>query len=439
MYSKRVSAELIKKNIVVGDRVEIRSKKGTFEGILMPRIQGEADVLVLKLDNGYNIGIRFEDSEVKLIEKRKPKKSMEEHKEEEKGEIAILGCGGTIASKIEYKTGAVYPAITPEELRMTFPDIGKLATIRSRSVFSLLSENMNAEHWKIVTEVIADEIKDGVKGVVVMHGTDTMHYTSSILSYTLQNLPVPVILVGAQRSSDRPSSENEMNMMNAVYCANKDIGEVGICMHASMNDNYCYLHHGTKVRKMHTSRRDAFRSINSLPIAAVNYANDMFEVLSEYRKRSPKESMKVNTKINDNVAMIYTHPNIRPKLIESLNNYDGVVLIGTGLGHAPTNPSNDKMVVSILPAIKGLIDSGIPVVMSSQTISGRLCMRVYLGGRMLMDAGVIGDGADWTPEAAYTKLCWVLGQTKDMKKVKEMMMTNISGEISERSAIMEEY
>lgn len=438
MYSKKLDEFFKKNKISVGDRIEVTGEKGAFQGLLMPRVQGEADVIVLKLDNGYNIGIGFKNSKIKLIEKTKPKKT-EEQVEKRKGEISILGCGGTIASKIDYKTGAVYPAITPEELKKTFPDIEKLARIGSKSLFSLLSENMNAEHWKILANSVADEIKDGMEGVVVMHGTDTMHYTSSILSYMLQDLPVPVVLVGAQRSSDRPSSENEMNMMNAVYCAKKDIGEVGICMHASMNDNYCYLHHGTKARKMHTSRRDAFRSINSAPIAAVNYMNDRFEVLSDYKKRSPPGSLKVNTKINDNIAMIYTHPNINPKIIESLSNYDGVILLGTGLGHTPTNPSDDKTVISLVPAIKSLTDSGIPVVMSSQTISGRLCMRVYSGGRMLMDAGVIGDGADWTPEAAYTKLCWVLGQTKDMKKIKHLMMTNIAGEISERSLPMEEY
>ncbi len=438
MYSKKIEGFLKKKGISIGDRIEVSSGKGAFEGLLMPRIQGEQDVLVLKLDNGYNIGIKFEGAEIKLVERAKPRK-LPEKMEEGKGDVAILGCGGTIASKIEYKTGAVQPAITPEELRMTFPEIDKMAKIRSRSVFSLLSEDMNAHHWKVIAESIADEIKDGVKGVVVMHGTDTMAYTSSALSFMLQNLPVPVVLVGAQRSSDRPSSENEMNMMNAVYCTKKDVGEVGVCMHASMNDNFCYLHHGTKVRKMHTSRRDAFRSVNSMPIAAVDYTNDRFEVLSEYKKRSPQGSLKLNTKMNDNVAMVYTHPNIKPRMIESLDKYDGVVLMGTGLGHAPTNPSGDKTVHSLLPAIRRLIDSGIPVVMSSQTISGRLCMRVYIAGRLLINAGVIGDGADWTPETAYTKLCWVLGQTKDTKRVKELMMTNIAGEISERSLPMEEY
>jgi len=438
MYSKKIENFLKKNRISVGDRIEADTEKGKFDGLLMPRIQGEEDILVLKLDNGYNIGIKFETSKIKLVEKAKPKKPPEKTGEG-KGDIAILGCGGTIASKVEYKTGAVYPAITPEELRMTFPDIDKLATIRSKSLFSLFSEDMNSHHWKIVAEAVAGEIKDGAKGVVIMHGTDTMHYTSSILSFMLQDLPVPVVLVGAQRSSDRPSSENEMNMLNAIYCAKKDIGEVSVCMHASMNDNYCYLHHGTRVRKMHTSRRDAFRSINSAPIAAVNYMNDRFEVLSQYKKRSPVGDFKLNTKINDNVAMVYVHPNISPKMIDSLSDYDGVVLIGTGLGHASTNPFGDKHVKSVLPAIKRLCDSGIPVVMSPQTISGRLCMRVYTTGRLLMEAGVIGDEMDWTPETAYAKLCWVLGQTKDMKKVKELMTKNIAGEISERSLPMEEY
>jgi glutamyl-tRNA(Gln) amidotransferase subunit D len=190
---------------------------------------------------------------------------------------------------------------------------------------------------------------------------------------------------------------------------------------------------------MHTSRRDAFRSINSMPIAAVNYMNDRFELLSPCKKRSPAGSLKLNTKINDNVAMVYAHPNIKPKFFKSLSDYDGVVLVGTGLGHVSANPFGDKTVHSVLPAIKELIDSGIPVVISSQTISGRLCMRVYTTGRLLIEAGVIGDGADWLPETAYTKLCWVLGQTKDMKKIKELMMTNIAGEISERSVLTEEY
>jgi glutamyl-tRNA(Gln) amidotransferase subunit D len=269
-----------------------------------------------------------------------------------------------------------------------------------------------------------------------MHGTDTMTYTLAAISFMLQNLPVPVVFVGSQRSSDRPSSENEMNLLNAVFCATQDVGEVALCMHASTNDDVCHLHRGTRVRKMHTSRRDAFRSINSLPIASVDYRAGKFDRLSGCRPRS-KAGLISKKKLNDNVALVYVHPNIRPGLISKLDDYDGVVLAGTGLGHVPTDAFGDKTVHGIYKPIKELVASGIPVVMSSQCISGRVCLRVYTNGRLLRDAGVIGDGADWIPEAAYVKLCWALGQTKDARKVRELMETNIAGEITGRSVLEE--
>lgn len=425
--------DLRKKGIAVGDRIRVVCASGEFEGLLMPRpVTGDPGIIVVKLDSGYNTGLR--PSSVTLLEKSPPRKAAPAEKEKpSKGAVAILGCGGTIASKIEYKTGAVYPSITPKELRMAFPALERWK-IHSRQLFSLFSEDMNSSHWRILADAIEEEIKQGSKGVVVMHGTDTMTYTSSAISYMLQDLPVPIVFVGAQRSSDRPSSENEMNLLNAVFAANQDIGEVTLCMHASSNDDICHLHRGTRVRKMHTSRRDAFHSINSLPIAALDYRTDRFDPLSAHKPRS-KGSLTTKKRLNDNVALIYSHPGIKPEFISKLDSYDGVVLAGTGLGHVSAGATEDKSVRSILGPIKELISSGIPVVMSSQCISGRLCMRVYRTGRLLIEAGVIGDGADWTPEAAYTKLCWVLGQTKDMKKIESMMMKNVAGEITERSAV----
>lgn len=433
MYSKKVQQELKKNNIGVGDRIKLVSRGSVFTGLLMPRPSaGDPDIVVLKLDSGYNIGVRAQS--IELIETAGAKAEPEhEHEKPKKGDIAILGCGGTIASRVEYKTGAVYPSITPKELRTAFPALEKWP-VHSRPIFSLFSEDMNAAHWCTVADEVEKEIKQDVNGVVVMHGTDTMSYTSAALSFMLQNLPVPVILVGAQRSSDRPSSENEMNLLNSVYSATHDIGEVMVCMHADTDDNFCYLHRGTKVRKMHTSRRDAFHSINARPLFAVDYSKDRFEALSEFRQRG-KGKLTAKKDINDNVALVYAHPNIKPELISKLDSYDGIVLMGTGLGHVPTNPFDDKKAKGILKPVKELVESGIPVVMSSQCISGRVCMRVYTTGRMLRQAGVIGDGADWTPEAAYAKLCWVLGQTKDMKKIEEVMMTNIAGEISERTVL----
>ncbi|MFH1520162.1 MAG: Glu-tRNA(Gln) amidotransferase subunit GatD [Candidatus Micrarchaeota archaeon] len=429
MYSSKIEKELKVKKIEIGDRIKVYSNGNEFDGLLMPRpSSGDSNLIVLKLNSGYNTGIKADSFE--LISKSQLVK-VDEEIEEPKGGIAILGCGGTIASKIEYKTGAVFPSITARDLRMIFPSLKK-QQIHTKQIFSLLSEDMNTHHWKLLADHVESEINDGSNGVIVMHGTDTMTYTSAALSFMLQKLPVPIIFVGSQRSADRPSSENEMNMLNSVFAATQDVGEVLVCMHASTNDDFCHLHRGSKVRKMHTSSRDAFHSINGKPLFAVDYRTKRFEKLSDHLTRN-KTGLVANKKLNGNVALIYSHPNMKPEFIRKLSDYDGVVLMGTGLGHVAANAFSDKSVQSVLKPIKDLIDSDIPVVMSPQCISGRVCMRVYTTGRLLMDAGVIGDGADWTPETAYAKLCWVLGQTKDMKEVKRLMMTNLVGEISERS------
>ncbi len=460
MYSKKILDELKKKHISVGDRVKVISNDVPFEGLLMPRSQsGDAGILVLKLDNGYNVGLACESME--LLSKNTKVVAKDDSPEQHaggkgsKGSIAILGCGGTIASKIEYKTGAVSPSITPKELRQAFPALENWS-IHSKQIFSLFSEDMNTHHWRLLADAVEDEIRAGSSGIVIMHGTDTMTYTAAALSYMFQHLPVPVVFVGSQRSSDRPSSENEMNMLNAVFTATQNLGEVTVCMHATTNDDQCFIHRGTRVRKVHTSRRDAFHSLNSKPLFAVDYRSKHFEPLPGSPQAHPRagnntgvnsgvniagsdgiKNMVVKKHINDNVALIYAHPGMKPKLVSSLDDYDGVVLIGTGLGHVSTDALGDKTVKSLYKPVSELISSGIPVVMSSQCLSGRVCMRVYSTGRMLMDAGVIGDGADWTPEAAYAKLCWVLGQTKKMDEIKQMMMTNVAGEISERSALEE--
>ena len=437
MYSTSLEKLLKKDSIQIGDRIIVDSDKGKFEGLLMPRTY-ESDIIVLKLDNGYNIGLSSKNVKIKLLAKamKKIQTTNSEKPEIGGGEIAILGCGGTIASKVEYKTGAVYPAISPQELKLAFPALNKIAPIHAKQIFSLFSEDMTVKHWQIIADTIVKEIKEGVRGVVLMHGTDVMHYTAAAISFMLQNLPVPIVFVGAQRSSDRPSSDNELNLLNAVFAARQDFAEVGVCMHASTNDDSCYLHRGVRVRKMHTSRRDAFKSINSLPIARVDYRNNIFEILTGTKKRASAANLKVDTRMSDNTAIVYFYPGMKPTFLKKLHDYDGIVLVGTGMGHVATNPFNDKNAESLLPAIKDLIASGIPVVMAPQTIYGRLDMKVYTAGRLLTDAGVIGDGCDWLPEVAYAKLSWILGHTKNMKKVREELLTNMVGELSERSLMV---
>ena len=439
MYSAGIEKNLKIKNIKVGDKIKIIKGKDVYEGILLPRIEfGDNSFIVIKLDNGYNISIRYEkDIKIQLLKRGRLgtlEERIEKLKEDKnKPTVAILGCGGTISSRVEYITGAVFPTISPSYLLSSFPEINDISNIRSRKLFSLLSEDMHPKYWKIIANEAAKEIKSGVDGVVLMHGTDTMHYTSAALGFMLQNLPVPVVMVGAQRSSDRGSSDNLMNMVCATLAAAKsDIAEVSVCMHGSTSDDFAYLHQGTKVRKMHTSKRNAFESVNVSPFAKIWYQEKKIEYLrGDYKKRD-KRKLELDDKLNSNVGLIQIHPAIKPEFVESLSKfYEGVVITGTGLGNVPANPFNDKLVVSIIPSLKSLIDSGIPVVIAPQTIFGRLWMMVYTTGRMLHEIGAIGNGCDWTSEVALVKLMWVLGHTKNMKKIREMMLTNYAGEISE--------
>ncbi|MBI2545357.1 MAG: Glu-tRNA(Gln) amidotransferase subunit GatD [Candidatus Aenigmarchaeota archaeon] len=431
------------KKIKVGDKILVSKGKSTYSGILMPRIElGDTSSLVLKLDNGYNIGVKFEkDTKIRLSQKGKPIRfkpaEMTARKDPNKPTVSILGCGGTIGARVEYTTGAVFPAFSPGDLIASFPELGDIANIKGKKLFDILSEDMTPEHWKVVAKEVVKEIESGVDGIVLMHGTDTLHFTAAALSFMLKDLPVPVILVGAQRSSDRGSSDNLPNLVSAVVAAARsDIAEVMVCMHANMSDNFCYLHQGTKVRKLHTSRRDAFQSVNVLPYAKISYPEKKIEMLrTDYRKRD-KKTVKIDDKFNTNVALIYTYPGIKPEFIQSLRTFEGVVIAGTGLGHFPTNPTNDSFTKSVLLAVKNLIDSNIPVVIAPQTIHGRLNLNVYETGRRMEKVGVIGNECDWTPETALIKLMFVLGHTKDMNKVREMMTTNISGEVSERTEVL---
>ena len=445
MYSENIEELFERKKITPGNRILLEKGKKRYEGLLIPRINvGDPDIIVLKLDNGYNIGIKHEKGvDIKKLSKGRnikfesSKKRI--RKDDRKPTISILGSGGTIASRVDYNTGAVFPAFSPDDIMMSFPELKEIANVNSKKLFDLFSDDMTPEHWQIIAKDVAKEIKSKSDGIALMHGTDTMHYTAAALSFMLQNTPVPVILVGSQRSSDRGSSDNAMNLVcSAILAAESDIAEVGICMHANTSDDYCFFHQGTKVRKMHTSRRDTFRSINAKPFAKVWYEKRRVEIMrNDYRRRKDGK-LKLDVKMNPRVGIIYNHPGMQPSYVERLSEfYDGIVIAATGLGHVSTNPRGDELAKSLVPGLKSLIESGIPVVFAPQTIYGRLNMNVYEAGRILTSIGVIGNGCDWTPETAMVKLMWVLGHTKDMNKVRAMMMKNLAGEISERTEVEE--
>lgn len=440
-YAKAGSA--LSKNASPGDKVRVSCGDGEYTGLLLPSAHADMEFTQVKLSSGYNIGIRtsriksievLEQSSAKLYGAT-DKKEATGKSPSPNGKISLLACGGTIVNRIDYRTGAVYPASTTEELVAGLPG-GAKGAVRPKMLFPIASEDMTPAHWVELAKTAAEDIKDGAQGVVITHGTDIMHYTSAALSFMLQNLPVPVILTGSQRSSDRGSSDAEPNLASALVAAKADLSGVFICMHENLSDDFCALHFGTKVRKMHTTRRDAFRSINVLPAARVFPANGKVEKLSARcpgRKQGAK--LFLDTRMNPNVALQYIYPGIKPKMISALLDYDGVVLAGMGLGHIPINLGKDQLSMPIFKEVASLVQSGIPVVLTSQCIYGRVDMDVYTNGRALKDAGLIGNLCDMAPETAFVKLMWVLGHEKKPEKVKQEMETSLVGEISDRTEI----
>ncbi|MBW3015083.1 Glu-tRNA(Gln) amidotransferase subunit GatD [Candidatus Woesearchaeota archaeon] len=417
-----------------GDKVRVHTKDEIIEGIFVPSF--EKDIIVIKLENGYNIGLN-EDRvvRVEVVKSAEERKSKLPKVASKKGlpKISILHTGGTIASKVDYETGGVIAQFTPEELVQMFPEISDIANIHSRLIRNIQSEMMRFAHYNIIAKEIQKEIKKGASGIVITHGTDTMHYTAAALSFILQDLSVPVILVGAQRSSDRGSTDAALNIFCAVsFAANSDFAEVAICMHETISDDSCILIPGLKSRKLHTSRRDAFKPINVRPWARVDKNGTITYLRKTYRHRSNSKLRLMPIKENIRVGILRTHTNMYANQFLCYKGYDGLVLELTGLGHAPTSQIDEftKEHFKIRKAIEDLSKKTV-LVAAPQTIFGRLQMDVYSPGRDLQKLGVLGNFSDMTTETAFIKLAWLLSNyTK--KEVRELYDENIKGEISER-------
>ncbi|MEA1908524.1 MAG: Glu-tRNA(Gln) amidotransferase subunit GatD [Euryarchaeota archaeon] len=401
-----------------GDLVSATADRVTYEGTLMP---STTDHTVIKLHSGYNIGVK-KSVPITLVETgvHSPKpESRAMGVREGLPTVAILSTGGTIASRVDYRTGAVTAQSTAEEIIAAIPELEEIANYRSRVVYNILSENMRAEYWIELARAIFEEINKGADGIIITHGTDTMGYTAAALSFMIET-PVPVVLVGSQRSADRPSSDNAMNAICAASVAVSDIAEVSVVMHESTSDDHCLIHRGTRARKMHTSRRDAFQSINAPPIGRVDYPSCEIRTFTDYVRRGQRQ-LQIHDGIEPKCALLKFIPGASPELLRfcSLSGYKGIVIEGTGLGHVPAE---------WIPLIEYATTSGIPVVITSQCMRGRICDRVYDTGRDMLKAGVI-EGEDMLPETALVKLMWLLGQGLDYEEVCMRMRQNISGEI----------
>jgi glutamyl-tRNA(Gln) amidotransferase subunit D len=365
-----------------GDRVKVITETEEVVGILMPR-PGLLDdsAVIIKLDNGYNIGIdKTKIKQILLAEKYSPaeQKPAKLKHNPSLPNISVLSLGGTISSKIDYRTGGVHADYTAEDFVQMLPGLQDIANIKARKVMSVMSEDLSADEWKLIASSIAEELNSGADGVVVTQGTDTFHFSTAITSFMLRDLTKPVVFTASQRSIDRGSSDAFMNLKCAIIAAAKsDIAEVVSCMHGTSSDDYCLLIRGTKVRKMHTSRRDAFRPINELPLARVfedgkiEYLNEQFKKASDVSDTKPEGSkFSVDDKFEEKTAMILAYPGMDPGIIDYYidKGYKGIVIAATALGHVPL--INKKH--SLLPGLQRAMEKKIPVVIATQTIYGRV-------------------------------------------------------------------
>ncbi|ACM57717.1 Glu-tRNA(Gln) amidotransferase subunit GatD [Halorubrum lacusprofundi] len=427
-----------------GDRVRVDRGDVTNEGVLLPSTTH--DHLVVKLDGGYNVGIDRDEADVEVLESGA--RDVDEGADAGGGEaseitfdgdlptISLISTGGTIASTVDYRTGAVTAQFDAEDVLRAVPDLAGRANYRGRVVANILSENMEPPIWQELAEAVREEIAAGADGVVVMHGTDTMQYSASALSFMLDS-PVPIVFTGSQRSADRPSSDNVMNAVCAVEAAKADHAETLVCMHASQSDDACALHRGTRVRKNHTSRRDAFETVGGAPLGRIDYEaaaeagadGDAADAAIEWtRDPLPRgedagedgASVDLEPDLDGDVELVKFTPGMDPAAWDYLDSKDGVVIEGTGLGHVHTD---------LIPRIEALIENGTVVAMTSQCLAGRVCDRVYDTGRDLLDAGVVEAG-DTLPGTAKVKLMWALANLSDPA---EAMGRDLAGELTEES------
>ncbi|MDQ7797663.1 MAG: Glu-tRNA(Gln) amidotransferase subunit GatD [Candidatus Edwardsbacteria bacterium] len=427
---KGAGLEVLKKfNVRVWGQAEVLTSRGDFKGTVLPRADQDDDQhIVLKIATGYNIGIDI--ATITAMTETGYKKANYKIPEKEfpitpgLPKVKLLGTGGTIASRLDYRTGAVIPAFTPGELYGAVPELADICNLTTDKLFAVFSENMGPEQYKTLAVAIGKEIENGIDGIVIGHGTDTLHYTAAALTFMVQNPPVPIVLVGSQRSSDRPSSDAALNLMHATTAAGHgDIAEVMVCMFGPTSDEYGLLHRGTRVRKMHSSYRSTFRTIGDTPLAMIT-RKGLQHIKQDYNPRRKDRQVTIKPYFEEKVGMIYYYTNMQPDMIDSMvdNGYKGIIIIGTGLGHV-NKP--------LYPAIERAVKKGVAIYMTVQTLWGYVHMFVYDTGRDLMAKGVV-PAENMLPEVAYIKLGWALGQTSDLEKVREIMLTPINGETTPR-------
>ncbi len=446
-YSKAVEALLKKHKIQPGDRIRYTGAKGTFDGILLPKpeLGGSESCLMLKLDNGYNVGLQCEGAQLEKLPgpaaalgnvgaEWKPSVHQDIPK------ISLVATGGTISTKIDYKTGGVYMLSEPAEILAKVPELADIANIhRIQSPFRKASEDMDHKDWQTLAKTVVDELNSDSQGVIVTHGTDILAYTAAALAFMIQNQNKPVAVTGAQRSPDRGSADGPLNLIWSAQYAASDCAEVAVVMHGSSSDDYGLAHVGTKTRKMHTSRRDAFQTINAQPWAKITPQNGrpihpgkgtgpVHFLRSDYRRRDNGQKAVADAAFEPKVAHLKPWPGADGRMIDYLveQKFKGIVIEAWALGHVPASSK-----FSWIPNIQAAIENGVTVGIASSVLYGKVHPSVYANLRKVSATGALYLD-DMLPETAWVKLGWVLGHEKKADKIKERMLENVAHEFNER-------
>jgi len=423
-YTGKSLRFLQESKVKVGDTIKV-TEELTYSGILMPRYELSDDQhIVVKLKSGYNVGI--EVGKIKKIELISSQKLTKEIPSDTKTnsslpKVLLLSTGGTIASKVDYRTGGVTPALNASELNAAIPELAKIANIDAEVLFSEYSENLQPEHWKKIAEKLDTCSKSEYKGIVITHGTDTMQYTAAFLSFALSGFPIPIALVGSQRSSDRPSSDAALNLISAVrFVIEGNTKGVFVIMHHNESDDLVVSHLGTRVRKNHTSKRSAFKTIGDDPAFLI-----LDKKIEKNLKKEFFQQKDYNPKLNldTRVALVKYHPGYDPKLIDYIieSGYQVIIFEGTGLGHIGK---------TMYDSVKSAKKTGLFLGMTSQCIDGRVSMTVYESGRDLLEMGIVPLN-NMIPETALVKAMWALGNTKSVDEMKNLMLEKIASEFSD--------
>ena len=421
-YSGRAFEFLKQNKVKVGDTVKITTDSD-YTGTIMPRYEHTDDKhIVLKFKNGYNVGL-----EITQVKKVEYISTIEPNQEKNTTtvfnpslpKVLLLSTGGTIASSVDYRTGSVTPALSAQDLNASVPELSEIANIDAEVLFSEYSENLTPEHWIKIAQRLDSLAKSDYKGIIVAHGTDTMQYTAAFLSFSLAGFPKPIVLVGSQRSSDRPSSDAATNLISATrFIVNCKVNGVFVAMHNTESDDEIACHLGTRVRKNHTSKRNAFETMGGKPAFIITQN----EIIQNFSGSYFKEAQYTpNIKIDTKVALIKYHPGYDPKLVDEMINlgYRAIIFEGTGLGHIGK---------TMYDAIKKAREKKIFLGMTSQCLDGRVNMAVYESGRDLLHLGIV-PLSDIISETALVKAMWAVA-THD-KNIEEIMLKNIASEITE--------